>query len=170
MSEIEDDGGKIAEARLWRDNGWTARVIKNNDDDGWAVEMIQAGQAEPALVGAVAAVDQADLVIAKAEAENPRPIFGRRGVQFLAFLDQRADPIGLAAAGYMAGNPIDDFAQALLADHPGLNGCAARRYLVDDRPAEDIGTGIDPGRHRVVHLLEEGGHSFGEVGRADRDQ
>ena len=36
---------------LWRDNGWTARVIKNNDDDGWAVEMIKAGEAEPALVG-----------------------------------------------------------------------------------------------------------------------
>jgi hypothetical protein len=36
---------------LWRDNGWTARVIKNNDDDGWAVEMVKDGEAEPALVG-----------------------------------------------------------------------------------------------------------------------
>src|SRR6185436_15029225 len=36
---------------LWRDNGWTARVIKNEDDEGWAVEMIRAGEAEPALVG-----------------------------------------------------------------------------------------------------------------------
>ena len=41
----------IKQDRLWRDNGWTARVIKNNDDDGWAVEMIKQGQAEPALVG-----------------------------------------------------------------------------------------------------------------------
>ena len=41
----------IKQDRLWRDNGWTARVIKNNDDDGWAVEMIKHGQAEPALVG-----------------------------------------------------------------------------------------------------------------------
>ena len=41
----------VHEARLWRDNGWTARVIKNNDDEGWAVEMILQGQAEPALVG-----------------------------------------------------------------------------------------------------------------------
>jgi hypothetical protein len=41
----------IHEPRLWRDNGWTARVIKNNDDDGWAVEMLLQGQAEPALVG-----------------------------------------------------------------------------------------------------------------------
>ncbi len=41
----------IKEPGLWRDNGWTARVIKNNDDDGWAVEMLLEGQAEPALVG-----------------------------------------------------------------------------------------------------------------------
>lgn len=37
--------------RLWRRDGWTARVIKNEDDDGWAVEMTRHGDAEPALVG-----------------------------------------------------------------------------------------------------------------------
>ena len=37
--------------RLWRDDGWTARVIKNIDDDGWAVEMLKDGEAEPALTG-----------------------------------------------------------------------------------------------------------------------
>ncbi len=47
---IEADA-PIKEDRLWRDNGWTARVIKNNDDDGWAVEMIRQGEPEPALVG-----------------------------------------------------------------------------------------------------------------------
>jgi len=36
---------------LWRDNGWTAQVIKNDDDDGWAVAMIREGASEPALVG-----------------------------------------------------------------------------------------------------------------------
>jgi hypothetical protein len=41
----------VKEARLWRDDGWTARVIKNEDDDGWAVEMTRHGEAEPALVG-----------------------------------------------------------------------------------------------------------------------
>jgi hypothetical protein len=41
----------IHEARLWRDQGWTARVVKNNDDEGWAVEMIRQGEPEPALVG-----------------------------------------------------------------------------------------------------------------------
>jgi hypothetical protein len=41
----------VNEPRLWINNGWTARVIKNEDDDGWAVEMIKDGEAEPALVG-----------------------------------------------------------------------------------------------------------------------
>jgi hypothetical protein len=42
---------KEQEPRLWRDDGWTARIIKNEEDDGWAVEMTLDGQAEPALVG-----------------------------------------------------------------------------------------------------------------------
>ena len=41
----------VHEDRLWRDNGWTARVVKNEDDEGWAVEMIKDGEPEPALVG-----------------------------------------------------------------------------------------------------------------------
>jgi len=48
-SQAADDA--VKEPRLWRDNGWTARVIKSNDDEGWAVEMILDGQPEPALVG-----------------------------------------------------------------------------------------------------------------------
>ena len=40
----------VHQARLWRDNGWTAQVIKNEDDEGWAVAMYKDGQAEPALV------------------------------------------------------------------------------------------------------------------------
>jgi hypothetical protein len=47
----EDPDVTVHEARLWRDHGWTARVVKNNDDEGWAVEMSLQGQAEPALVG-----------------------------------------------------------------------------------------------------------------------
>lgn len=41
----------IHEDRLWSDEHWTARVIKNDDDDGWAVAMYLDGGAEPALVG-----------------------------------------------------------------------------------------------------------------------
>ena len=51
MTDIDDSGEKIQQPRLWRDNGWTARVIKNDDDDGWAVAMTPDGQVEPALVG-----------------------------------------------------------------------------------------------------------------------
>ncbi len=51
MTETQDDNEPVREPRLWRDNGWTARVIKNEDDDGWAVAMTPDGQAEPALVG-----------------------------------------------------------------------------------------------------------------------
>jgi hypothetical protein len=46
-----DEDAPVQEARLWQDNGWTARVIKNEDDEGWAVAMYKDGEAEPALVG-----------------------------------------------------------------------------------------------------------------------
>lgn len=49
--EIPPGDDPVHEPRVWRDDGWTARVIKNEDDDGWAVEMIKAGESEPALVG-----------------------------------------------------------------------------------------------------------------------
>jgi hypothetical protein len=41
----------IQQPRLWCGDGWTAKVIKNEDDDGWAVAMIKDGEPEPALVG-----------------------------------------------------------------------------------------------------------------------
>jgi len=47
----QDDDAPIQEARVWQGNGWTARVIKNDDDEGWAVAMIKDGEPEPALVG-----------------------------------------------------------------------------------------------------------------------
>jgi len=51
-NEPESSGESIVqEPRLWCDNGWTARVIKNEDDEGWAVAMIKDGESEPALVG-----------------------------------------------------------------------------------------------------------------------
>jgi hypothetical protein len=41
----------IHQPGLWHDNGWCARVIKNEDDEGWAVAMTRDGEAEPALTG-----------------------------------------------------------------------------------------------------------------------
>ena len=46
-----DPHAEVREPRLWRADGWTANVIKNEDDEGWAVAMTKAGEAEPALVG-----------------------------------------------------------------------------------------------------------------------
>jgi hypothetical protein len=46
-----DPSTPVHEPRLWRDKGWCARVVKNEDDEGWAVEMIRDGEPEPALVG-----------------------------------------------------------------------------------------------------------------------
>ncbi len=46
-----DADALVQEPRLWQGNGWTARVIKNEDDEGWAVAMIKDGEPEPALVG-----------------------------------------------------------------------------------------------------------------------
>ena len=46
-----DNNDPIHEARLWSDGQWTARVIKNEDDEGWAVAMHLGKSTEPALVG-----------------------------------------------------------------------------------------------------------------------
>lgn len=47
----DDPSKDILEPRTWRRNGWTAQVLKNEDDDGWAVSMTRVGDSEPALVG-----------------------------------------------------------------------------------------------------------------------
>lgn len=47
----DDSFEPVQEPRLWSDGRWRARVLKNEDDDGWAVAMTLYGQSEPALVG-----------------------------------------------------------------------------------------------------------------------
>ena len=49
--QASPDSAKTQEPRLWTGDGWTAKIIKNEDDDGWAVAMIKDGEPEPALVG-----------------------------------------------------------------------------------------------------------------------
>ena len=46
-----DTSEKLQQPRLWQGDGWTAQVMKNEDDDGWAVAMIKDGEPEPALIG-----------------------------------------------------------------------------------------------------------------------
>jgi hypothetical protein len=43
IDELMEEEVLVQEDRVWQDNGWTARVIKNEDDDGWAVAMIKDG-------------------------------------------------------------------------------------------------------------------------------
>jgi len=50
-ASLPDADNPVQQPRLWCGDGWTARVIKNEDDDGWAVAMIKDGEPEPALIG-----------------------------------------------------------------------------------------------------------------------
>jgi len=53
-NEADEASGEEArrlDPKLWKGDGWTARVMKNEDDDGWAVAMTCDGEGEPALVG-----------------------------------------------------------------------------------------------------------------------
>jgi hypothetical protein len=47
MSEEEE----TSDPRLWKKNGWIAKIIKNENDDGWAVAMTRIGDLDPVLVG-----------------------------------------------------------------------------------------------------------------------
>ena len=51
MTDFPSDDALIQSPRLWQNERWTARVINNDDDDGWAVAMTLDGASEPALVG-----------------------------------------------------------------------------------------------------------------------
>ncbi|HET9626406.1 MAG TPA: hypothetical protein VFP84_33825 [Kofleriaceae bacterium] len=44
---MEDD---LSDPRRWTKAGWTAQVLKNENDEGWAVSMTRVGDAEPVLV------------------------------------------------------------------------------------------------------------------------
>lgn len=48
---MSDENEETSDPRLWKKNGWIAKVVKNEDDDGWAVAMTRVGDVEPALVG-----------------------------------------------------------------------------------------------------------------------
>ena len=49
--EPTEESGLKQEPRLWQNETWTAKVIKNDDDDGWAVAMFKDGESEAALIG-----------------------------------------------------------------------------------------------------------------------
>jgi len=44
---MEDE---TTDPRLWKKSGWIARIIKNENDEGWAASMTRIGDSEPVLV------------------------------------------------------------------------------------------------------------------------
>ena len=51
MNDNTNTSSDVETDTLWQKTGWIAKVIKNEDDDGWAVAMTRVGDSEPALVG-----------------------------------------------------------------------------------------------------------------------
>jgi hypothetical protein len=47
---MEELAEETSDPRHWKKAGWIAKVIKNENDEGWAVSMTRAGDSEPALV------------------------------------------------------------------------------------------------------------------------
>jgi len=45
----DSDSAREGDERTWVAGGFTARVIKNEDDEGWAVTMTRDGDSEPVL-------------------------------------------------------------------------------------------------------------------------
>ena len=46
----DDTVEETTDPRMWKKQGWTARVIKNEDGEGWAATMTRDGDSEPSLV------------------------------------------------------------------------------------------------------------------------
>ena len=135
MTADTDLPDTIKSPGLWRDNGWTARVVKNEDDEGWAVEMHRDGEAEPALVG--------PWTMGR-DKKNPKPLdvsaFNtlvktaaeviRRHEQSLHAVLHKSVAVSGAAGTRWAVTldivPDEDDPHALLAAHDAFGDCAAR--------------------------------------------
>jgi hypothetical protein len=50
MEQVEDQVDDTSDPRVWKKAGWVARIIKNDNDDGWAASMTRVGDSEPVLV------------------------------------------------------------------------------------------------------------------------
>ena len=129
-----DDTPCTQEPRLWRDSGWTAKVIKNEDDDGWAVAMYKDGESEPALVG--------PWTMGR-DKKNPKPFdgtafstlvktatefVGRHAQQLHATLHQRVTVSAGSARITVTLDivPDEDSPYALLSAHDDLGGQLAQ--------------------------------------------
>jgi hypothetical protein len=72
----------IMDPTRWRKNGWDARFIPNEGDDGWAVEIRKDGLPEPVLVS--------PWVMGR-DKKNPKPF---DGAAFLTFVKTASEFLG----------------------------------------------------------------------------
>jgi hypothetical protein len=49
-ASMTEDIEETSDPRMWKKSGWIARVIKNENDEGWAASMMRIGDSEPVLV------------------------------------------------------------------------------------------------------------------------
>ncbi|MEO8700204.1 MAG: hypothetical protein ABI867_09175 [Kofleriaceae bacterium] len=47
---MDEELEETSNPRRWKKAGWVAQVMKNENDEGWAVSMTRFGDSEPALV------------------------------------------------------------------------------------------------------------------------
>jgi len=75
----------VMEPTFWRRGGWSAKVIKNEEDDGWAVEIHKAGISEPVLIS--------PWVMGR-DKKNPKPF---DGPAFTTFVKTASEFLGRSA-------------------------------------------------------------------------
>jgi hypothetical protein len=131
-----EEAAEAAGAREWQGEGWTARVLKNEDDDGWAVSMTRDGDPEPALVS--------PWVMGR-DKKNPKPLDAS---SFKTLVKAASDVLSRHAA------------QERARLHKSVEvtdaGGARVRVDLDIVPDED-----DP--HALLAAFDEAGESLGQV-------
>ena len=50
MTEPVESADETSDPRRWKKAGWIAKIVKNENDEGWAAEMTRVGDSEPSLV------------------------------------------------------------------------------------------------------------------------
>ena len=134
MNDDTQDTPLLQEPRLWQDEIWTARVIKNEDDDGWAVAMYKAGESEPALVG--------PWTMGR-DKKNPKPLDGSA---FITLVKTASEFVRRS----------EQQLHATLHQSVIVNGTSGRvTVLLDIVPDEDS-------PYAVLRAQDEGGHTLAE--------
>jgi hypothetical protein len=130
-----DDNAFAQEPRLWQNEMWTAKVIKNDDDDGWAVAMFKDGESEAALIG--------PWTMGR-DKKNPKPLDGNA---FITLVKTASEFVRRS----------EQQLHATLHQSVTVNGCDGRvTVLLDIVPDDD-----NP--YATLSAQDEGGDTLAEV-------